>query len=160
MRNPPGNANTEPEIDRKRGLQACREKPTFLYGAGLEFKVSLQHLKLTLLRNPDSNNCDRSQIAKKRDQIRRWPKRTIKSADAGGPVSVHTLARNVLQTKRTDSNRLNASNDRSRSGTSIAAIDIRLGTPNRIGVQQHDFKVDWLRSLLDCPESPLQQSLV
>ena len=70
-RNPPGIARTEPEIYLQRGLQVCRERPTFLAGAGLELKASLQHLKMMQIRNLYSSNCVRSskrpfeQIAKK-----------------------------------------------------------------------------------------------
>ena len=70
-RNPPGIARTEPEIDLQRGLQVCKERPTFLTGAGLELKASLQHLKMMQIRNLQSSGCVRSpkrpimQIAKK-----------------------------------------------------------------------------------------------
>ncbi len=142
-------------------------------GYELLFKqLALDHLKRPLCKSPNGDtiaqgNCiDQERrhaerhVANGRNQIRRWPSRTIKSAIAGGPVSVQTLPSDVLQTKCTDSNRLNASIDRFRSGTSIASIDIRLGPPNSMGVQQQDFKVHWLPPSLTGIESPLQQSLV
>ena len=59
-RNPPGVAHTEPEIDHERGLQVCRERPTFLTGAGLEFKALLLHLKMMQIRSLHSSGCVRS----------------------------------------------------------------------------------------------------
>ena len=70
-RNPPGIARTEPEIDLQRGLQVCKERPTFLTGAGLELKASLQHLKMMQKRNLYSSNCVRSS-KRPFEQVAKW----------------------------------------------------------------------------------------